>query len=103
MKYSFEDGIDAARVLLSGNTWFHKTNCERGLDALRSYARRYNDKLEIWEKGPAKSWANHGADAFKYAALEIGGEMDQRYGTLGGRKVDIHRLRHGHEWDEFGI
>ena len=67
----FEDGIDAARRLLSANTWFDATKCRSGLDALKNYKKRWNPKLEIWEKGPDKGWANRAADALRYAALDI--------------------------------
>ena len=98
---SFEDGIDAGRMLLKQGVYFHKSKCETGLDALRSYQRRYDTKREVWEKGPTRSWANHGADAFKYAALDIQSRSSYTWGTqAAGRSKLASKAK---EWDEFAV
>jgi len=63
-----EDGIEAARSLLS-RCWFDRERCARGLDALASYHKAFDDKLKTWRSHPQHDWASHGADAFRYLAV----------------------------------
>lgn len=65
---SIEDGIEAARALLS-RCWFDKTKCERGLNALASYHKDWDEKLKTWRSQPKHDWASHAADAFRYLAV----------------------------------
>lgn len=41
----------------------------RGLDAVRSYERVYDNKLQRFREQPVHNWASHGADALRYLAL----------------------------------
>ena len=63
-----EDGIEAGRSILS-RCWFDKVKCERGLNALASYHKDWDDKLKTWRSQPKHDWASHGADAFRYLAV----------------------------------
>lgn len=63
-----EDGIEAARSLL-GRCWFDKQKCERGLNALGSYHKAFDDKLKDWKSFPNHDWSSHAADAFRYLAV----------------------------------
>jgi hypothetical protein len=63
-----EDGIEAARSILS-RCWFDLSKCQRGLDALASYHKAYDDKLKDWKSYPQHDWSSHGADAFRYLAV----------------------------------
>jgi phage terminase large subunit len=63
-----EDGIEAARSLLS-RCWFDRQKCERGLNALGSYHKAYDDKLKDWKSFPNHDWSSHAADAFRYLAV----------------------------------
>lgn len=63
-----EDGIEAARAILS-RCWFDKDKCSRGLDALASYHKAYDDKAKDWKSYPAHDWSSHAADAFRYLAV----------------------------------
>ena len=65
---SVEDGIEAARAILS-RCWFDREKCERGLNALASYHKSWDDKLKTWKSFPQHDWASHGADAFRYLAV----------------------------------
>lgn len=65
------DGINAARVLLGKNIWFHATNCKRGLEALRNYQRKYDSKNQMFVDKPLHNWASNGADAFRMAGLDL--------------------------------
>jgi len=62
------DGIDAVRRMLD-STWIDKTRCARGLDALKSYRREYDDKLRDWKQRPLHDWSSHGADALRTFAM----------------------------------
>ena len=65
---SVEDGIEAARAILS-RCWFDKLKCERGLNALASYHKDWDDRLKTWRSQPQHDWASHAADAFRYLAV----------------------------------
>jgi hypothetical protein len=66
---SVSDGIEAVRNLIP-RTRFHKSdNTERGLDALRSYERKYDERLQRFRDAPIHNWASHGSDAFRILAL----------------------------------
>lgn len=70
-RQSIADGINASRVLLQKNIWFHKTRCSRGLDALRNYQRKYDSKNQIFLQSPLHNWASNGADAFRMMGLDL--------------------------------
>jgi hypothetical protein len=62
------DGIEAARRLFP-LCWLDEARCERGLKALASYRREWDEKYGTWKSRPAHDWASHGADAFRYFAV----------------------------------
>lgn len=82
-----EDGINAVRLMLT-RCWFDKTNCKRGIEALRGYRREFDDKTKTFRMKPLHSWESHGADAFRYLALGIPKAATQptvarpRFGTM---------------------
>jgi phage terminase large subunit len=59
-----EDGINATRRLLD-QCWIDADRCARGLEALKSYRREYDDKLKDWKSRPLHDWSSHGADALR--------------------------------------
>lgn len=63
-----EDGIEAVRNILS-RCWFDATKCARGLNALRSYQKVFDDKNNVYRPTPLHNWASHGADGFQTLAL----------------------------------
>jgi hypothetical protein len=65
---ALEDGIEAARSLIA-RCWFDQDRCERGLNALASYHKAYDDKARDWKSYPAHDWSSHAADAFRYLAV----------------------------------
>lgn len=67
---SVDDGIQAARHLLP-RCQFDAEKCERGVDALRSYRRDWDEKLQNYRDRPLHDWSSHGADAFRYLALGL--------------------------------
>ncbi len=50
---------------------FDKAKCKDGLDALYSYAKKWSDVKNCFDDKPHHNWASHGADAFRYAALDL--------------------------------
>lgn len=64
-----KDGIDAARMVLS-RMWFDATRCATGIDALRQYREKVDEKRGI-QMGPLHDWTSHAADAFRYLAVAL--------------------------------
>lgn len=48
---------------------FDKDKCEKGLDALRSYRRIWDEKLKAYRDTPFHDWASDPADAFRTFAI----------------------------------
>ena len=48
---------------------FDLEKCYDGIEALRSYARIWDEKLKKFKDKPSADWASHGADAFRYLAI----------------------------------
>lgn len=69
-KLPLEDGIHAAKMLIP-RCWFDAEACHDGLEALRYYHRKYDEKNRTFRSSVVHSWASHGADAFRYAAVGI--------------------------------
>ncbi len=67
-KVSLESGIDTARSFFA-RCRFDRTNCRRGLDALASYCKEYDEKMKQFRSYPAHDWSSHAADAFRYLAV----------------------------------
>jgi hypothetical protein len=64
------DGIDAVRRLLP-MCWFDAEKCADGLDALRNYQKKYDEKNMTYTDTPKHDWASHGADSFRLMAMAI--------------------------------
>lgn len=62
------DRVNAARVLIP-RIKFHATNCERGLDGLRSWQYEYNEENKIFSSEPLHDWASHDGDGFSYGCV----------------------------------
>ena len=62
-----ESGIDASMRLFS-QSWFDERRCERGLNALGSYCRDFDEDKQTFKPTPRHDWASHGADAFRTMA-----------------------------------
>jgi len=61
---SVKDGIDLARMMIS-RMWFDEKKCAIGIDALRQYREKRDEKRGI-DLGPLHDWTSHSADAFRY-------------------------------------
>jgi phage terminase large subunit len=64
-----KDGIDAARMMIN-RMWFDKSRCSLGLDALRQYQEKVDEKRGV-ALGPLHNWASHAADAFRYMCVAM--------------------------------
>jgi len=76
-KHNPFDGINATRLLLP-KCWFNRDKCERGLDALRNYQQKWDERNKIWQDKPKHDWASHGADAFRLLAMGQRPEQTRR-------------------------
>lgn len=65
-----EEGHDLVRAVLP-KCFFDSRNCASGIQALRGYKKKYDQKLEAYSDTPVRNWAKHGADAFKTGAYHI--------------------------------
>jgi phage terminase large subunit len=67
-----QDGINAARMTIP-RMWFDKAKCSTGIDALRQYREKIDEKRQV-SMGPLHDWTSHAADAFRYLCV---GHRDQ--------------------------
>ncbi len=65
---SIADRVNAARVIVS-RVKFNATNCEQGLDGLRSWAYKYDAEKKMFSSDPEHDWASHYGDGFSYGCL----------------------------------
>lgn len=64
---SVESGIEAVRSILP-RCYFNEATTKRGVEALASYTKKWNDALKVWSDEPQHDWASHPADGFRYLA-----------------------------------
>lgn len=60
--------INVTRAFMRRCIW-DKVRCNDGLEALRSYSKKWNDSTRMFSDSPHHNWASHGADAFRYLAV----------------------------------
>jgi phage terminase large subunit len=63
-KLSIHDGIDAVRKTLP-ICYFDRTKCERGIFALQSYHKEWDEKRQEFRANPVHDWSSHGSDGFR--------------------------------------
>ena len=76
-----DDGIMATRMLLP-RVWFDRNKCERGLNALNSYHKEWDDDNKTWKNKPNHDWSSHGSDAFRYLAVSYQPDDIQSLGKV---------------------
>lgn len=69
---AIDDGIEAVRNMLP-RTWIDSEKCERGVDALKSYRKEYDEKRQQYHDRPYHDWSSHGADALRTGAVGLPG------------------------------
>jgi phage terminase large subunit len=90
-KLALEEGINAGRMLFPLSVFDNTENdrlvstenegksvlyqgCSRGISALASYRRDFDEKLLTWRNTHVHDWASHGADAFRTRAIAWQGD-----------------------------
>ena len=101
-KLPIMDGVEAVRQILP-RCWFDEDRCDKGIKALKHYHKKRDEKTETFSDAPAKSWANHGADGFRYMAVMIDQIADfdafqnappQVIRSIGPKVVALDKFRH---------
>lgn len=69
-QHKVHDGINAVRSVLP-RCYFDETHCSFGIEALRQYKAKYDDKVSAFKDSPVHDQYSHGADAFRYLAMGI--------------------------------
>jgi len=87
-----QHGIDSARLVLP-NCWFNLTDCTDGVQALRSYRRKYDSVRNVFSDEPFHDWASNYADSFRYLSIVCKDSLlDVRdSAVLNGLYVDNHK------------
>lgn len=67
-RLSVADGINAARVLLN-YCFFDRNNTVKGVDCLENYRKKFDNKTGEFSESPVHDTYSHGADAFRYLAI----------------------------------
>lgn len=70
VRHDIADRIDATRRILR-RCWIDADKCQRGLDALKNYQRKWDSKNKIFLDKPLHNWASHGSDAFGLMAMAL--------------------------------
>lgn len=89
------EGIEAVREVLP-RCWFDEELTTLGRKALEHYHKKHDVVSDTYSEAPAKSWANHGADSFRYLALVVDAIIETReWGTKRPRVIKAvgHRRR----------
>ena len=73
-KLSIEDGIEAVRKDLP-KCYFDKNKTYQGVEALKAYKKKWDDKNQCSKNRPIHNFASHPADAFRYGCTFVGGKM----------------------------
>lgn len=68
-----EDRINATRIIFR-KCKFDKIACQRGLDALKNYERKWDAKNNMFQEKPLHNWTSHGSDAFGGFATTVRAE-----------------------------
>jgi len=72
-KMSIEDGIEAVRKALH-NCWFDKNNCSKGIEYLKAYQKKWDERNQCFKNRPQHNFASHCADAFRTGIIGQGAE-----------------------------
>lgn len=89
--HNIEDGINAVRMSFP-RLWFDEKRCERGLEALRNYRRKFDEDRKMYMPKPLHDWTSHGADAMRTG---LAGRRDSPI-----RDKPIDRYRKASAWGD---
>ena len=82
-----EDGIQAVRNILN-RCWFDKVKCEKGLSAIRSYHKEWDEANQVFKNRPKHDWSSHGADALRTFAVGYEKEIETQSAVVFDSEVD---------------
>ena len=89
-RLAIQHGVDAARKMLPTVRWNLKNQrVLDGIDALRSYRRKYDENRKAYMDVPLHDWTSHCADAFRGYALTC------RRATIAPEPTEIGPPRYG--------
>lgn len=63
-KLDINDGIQAVRMVIN-RCWFDRVRCQRGIDCLKNYQRKWDAKNKLYADHPLHDWTSNSADAFR--------------------------------------
>lgn len=84
-----EEAIEATRAKLP-LCWFDEERCERGIEALRAYQSKKDEKNDTYFSNPLHDWASNGSDAFSYFALGFKDATRGMSSLIGDQFVDSY-------------
>lgn len=67
-RLSVQQGIDAVRYMLP-YCHFNRQRCEIGIEALRTYRKKFDEIKQVYSETPLHSWESDYADSFRYLSL----------------------------------
>lgn len=70
-----EEGINAVKMMLP-RCVFDEERCRDGIEALRHYRSRYDEKNKVFMTTPLHDWASHDADAFREFATNFQAQVN---------------------------
>ena len=93
-KISVADGVAACRTILS-NCFIDTVACERGIDCLENYRKKFDPRTGLFLESPVHDEYSHGADAFRtlataYDPIFASQTVEGAYGQM-GRKPKVKR------------
>jgi phage terminase large subunit len=86
-KEGFEDGVEAVRSILP-RCIFDEKKCEKGINALKSYHKVYDESTKIYKNKPYHDWTSNPCDAFRYLAMGVKDKLSVKI------KKKISRMSH---------
>ena len=73
-KLSIEDGIESVRKNLV-NCWFDQDKCATGIEYLKAYQKKWDDKAQVFKSKPLHNFSSHAADSFRTGIAGQGIEL----------------------------
>lgn len=73
-RQSISDRINAIRVYLN-SVYIDNVMCERLLECLKAYKRKWDANNQIYSDSPVHDWSSHGVDSFGYMSLDNRGGL----------------------------
>lgn len=91
------DGIEASRQLIA-RSWFNSQACMKGVIALKSYRKQWDEKLKVYRDKPLHDKYSHGADAFRTAAMALRRHGSVRRDANKGKPQNVESSYDAFKW-----